>query len=134
MNEAIYHLKNSQNEECFEYKGQQFIYMPTNDNFIIGEPSLRIAYTDNSYELEKWLNKHTHDFDAIYRVEKNFAVCNIKKSAIETIEPAFMRYMSNAVPLPEGNHFYRQLNTIVHHRRRQQHNRLRRDNNHNIKL
>lgn len=23
-----------------------------------------------------------------------------------------MRYMSNAVPLPEGNHFYRQLNTI----------------------
>jgi len=34
MNEGIYHLKNSQNEECFEYKGQQFIYMPTNDNFV----------------------------------------------------------------------------------------------------
>jgi len=29
--EAIYQLKNLQNEDCFKFKGQQFIYMPTNE-------------------------------------------------------------------------------------------------------
>jgi len=34
MDEAICQLRNLQNEECYKYKGQQFIYMPTDDNFV----------------------------------------------------------------------------------------------------
>jgi len=48
MDGAIYQLKNAQNEECFKYKGRQFIYMPTNDNFVCLTTEQNIKFMINN--------------------------------------------------------------------------------------
>lgn len=48
MDKAIYQLKNSQNEDCFKYKGQEFIYMSTNDNFVCLSTEQNIKFMTNN--------------------------------------------------------------------------------------
>ncbi|KAE9528529.1 hypothetical protein AGLY_012100 [Aphis glycines] len=46
--EAIYQLKNLQNEECFKYKDRRFIYIPNNDKFVYLTTEQNIKFMTNN--------------------------------------------------------------------------------------
>jgi len=49
MDEAICQIKNLQNEESFKYKGQQFIYMATDDHFVCLTTQLNTQFMTNNF-------------------------------------------------------------------------------------
>jgi hypothetical protein len=49
MDEAICQLRNLRNEVCYKYKGQQFIYMQTDDNFVFLTTQQNIQFKTNNF-------------------------------------------------------------------------------------